>query len=212
MNDFSKPRVLVVDDSASNLHVLVEALRQDYDIRIAKDGRAALQIVHEQTLPDLILLDVMMPGMDGYEVADRLKASSLTFDIPIIFITAKDSVQDEERGLAIGALDYITKPFNLAVVKARVKNHIRLKLQQDELLHQKEELEKALGEIKTLKGFLPICSHCNNIRDDQGGWNQMEAYISEHSGARFSHSICPDCAKKFYSDLKLGSRPNTGGS
>jgi len=194
--------ILVVDDSDSNRHVLEDALQEEYIIIVAGDGEAAMQVVLEEARPDLILLDVMMPALDGYEVARRLKDSPDTAEIPIIFITAKDSVQDETFGLGIGALDYITKPFHLPVVKARVRNHIRLKLQQDELTKQKKALEKALLEIKTLRGFIPICSHCHQIRDDQGYWQQLEAYIGDHTDVVFSHSICPDCVTEHYPDVR----------
>lgn len=198
MKDYRKPLILVVDDSESNRHVLEEALQEEYEIIIASDGEAAMRVVQEEARPDLILLDVMMPALDGYEVARRLKNSPETDEIPIIFITAKDSVQDETFGLAIGALDYVTKPFHLPVVKARVRNHIRLKLQQDELSQQKMALERALVEIKTLRGFIPICSHCHQIRDDKGYWQGLEAYIGDHTDVVFSHSICPDCVGEHY--------------
>ncbi|WP_028579961.1 response regulator [Desulfogranum japonicum] len=202
MDDSKKPLLLLVDDSPSNLHVLSEALGTHYDIRIASNGSSALQFVHEQVKPDMILLDVMMPEMDGYEVTRRLKSSPYTNDIPIIFITAKNSTEDEEYGLSLGALDYISKPFDLVIVQARVRNLLQLKRQQDELVRQKKQLEKALREIKVLQGFLPICSHCKQIRDDQGYWNNLEAYISRHSEARFTHTLCPQCADKLYPELK----------
>ncbi|MBF0561046.1 MAG: response regulator, partial [Alphaproteobacteria bacterium] len=106
-----KARLLIVDDVRANIKVLAENLRSQYDISMALDGKTALQIV-ERELPDLILLDVMMPEMDGYEVCRRLKANKKTCDVPIVFVTAKDEALDEALGFDLGAVDYITKPFS----------------------------------------------------------------------------------------------------
>jgi len=132
MNDMtSKAKVLVVDDQPANIQILADALQAQYDVRVANNGEKALQIAHEQNKPDLILLDVMMPGVDGFEVCRRLKREKTTQHIPIIFVTAKNNVTDEELGLRLGAVDYISKPFSIPVVKARVRNHILLKQRAD---------------------------------------------------------------------------------
>jgi len=127
----NKPRILIVDDTPLNIRILAESLSADYQIKVAPNGNAALNIIESQEQPDLILLDVMMPDMDGYEVCRRLKQNPDTKAIPIVFITAKTDVLDEELGLKLGAIDYITKPFHLSIVKARVRNHINLKLKTD---------------------------------------------------------------------------------
>ncbi len=119
--------VLIVDDTPANLRVLAEALQPEYDVLVARDGPTALDIAHKTPPPDVILLDVMMPGMDGYEVCRRLKADPRTQDIPVIFITAVDSEQAEERGFSLGAVDYITKPLSLPVVRARVRAQAHLR-------------------------------------------------------------------------------------
>lgn len=129
----SKPLILIVDDTPTNIQVLAENLVQDYRIKVAASGEAALETIARQGAPDLILLDVMMPGMDGYEVCRHLKNDPQTSAIPVIFITALNAGHDEERGLNLGAMDYITKPFYLPVVKARIRNHIRLKQTTDML-------------------------------------------------------------------------------
>jgi response regulator RpfG family c-di-GMP phosphodiesterase len=103
---------------------------------------------------------------------------------------------DAARGFEVGAVDYIAKPFNPVTVQARVKTHIQLSCAL-------RDLKDALEKVKTLSGFLPICCHCKKIRDDQGYWKQVEAYIHEHAGTEFSHGICPECAKKYYSDFDL---------
>lgn len=126
-----KPTVLVVDDVPLNIQILAEALKDTCRIKVATGGAKALEVASQAEKPDLILLDVMMPELDGYEVCKRLKASEDTRDIPVIFITAKDSPEDEELGLSLGAVDYIAKPFSLAIVNSRVKTHLRLKFQTD---------------------------------------------------------------------------------
>ena len=122
--------VLIVDDAPSNLAILTETLRSEFDVRIATSGPEALRLVRE-TPPDLILLDILMPDMDGYEVCRRLKAQASTRNIPIIFLTAKGEVSDETMGLAIGAVDYIVKPISIPIVLARVRTHVELKRRGD---------------------------------------------------------------------------------
>jgi diguanylate cyclase (GGDEF)-like protein len=127
-----RPMILIVDDTPTNIQVLAEALCSDYRVKVATSGKAALALSNNpESRPDLILLDVMMPEMDGYEVCRRLKQSPATQGIPVIFVTAKNDVTDEEHGLRLGAMDYIVKPFRLAIVKARVQNHINLKIKTD---------------------------------------------------------------------------------
>lgn len=131
----TKAKILVVDDQPANVQILAESLQTEYDVRIANNGEKALQIVHKNEKPDLILLDVMMPDLDGFEVCRRLKSHEDTRQIPVIFITAKNNALDEELGLKIGAIDYISKPFSIPVVCARVANHILLK-QRADLLYE----------------------------------------------------------------------------
>ena len=131
MNDERKALILIVDDTPTNIQVLAEALRAEYRVKVAPSGKAAFEVIAKQGLPDLILLDVMMPDMDGYEVCRRLKQNPDTRGIPVMFITAKNDVVDEEQGLRLGAVDYIAKPFHIAIVTARVRNHINLKLKTD---------------------------------------------------------------------------------
>ena len=122
-----KQTVLIVDDAPMNIKILGETLKSDYKVRFATSGAKALEIAMSTSPPDLILLDIMMPKMDGYEVCQRLKAEKQTQNIPVIFITTRREEEDETRGLELGAVDYITKPFSLPIVKIRVKTHLELK-------------------------------------------------------------------------------------
>ncbi|WP_076410694.1 diguanylate cyclase [Shewanella sp. UCD-KL12] len=128
-----KATVLLVDDTRTNIQLLAGCLKQDYRLKIAMNGKRCLELAQTPPLPDLILLDVIMPEMDGYEVCRQLKQNPETKHIPIIFVTGRDSDEDEEFGLQLGAVDYIAKPIRPAIVTARVSTQITLKHQSDEL-------------------------------------------------------------------------------
>ena len=129
-HSFNRPKLLIVDDQPTNIRVLHELFREDCDVFIATSGEQAISVCQAQ-LPDLILLDVVMEGMDGHEVCRRLKVDPMTQGIPIIFITAQQQESDEVLGLELGAVDFITKPINTTIVRARVRTHLTLKLQSD---------------------------------------------------------------------------------
>lgn len=136
-----KPTILVVDDAPANLTLMTDLLKDDYQVKLATGGERALKLAALHPPPDLILLDVMMPGMDGYEVCQRLKTEPRTRDIPVIFLTSKRGMEDERKGLDMGAVDYITKPISPPIVLARVKNHLALKAHADFLRDKSEFLE-----------------------------------------------------------------------
>ncbi|MFO1252842.1 MAG: response regulator, partial [Inhella sp.] len=135
-----KPTVLVVDDTPDNLSLMSALLRDEYRVKVANHGEKALRIVQDDP-PDLILLDVMMPDLDGYEVCRRLKAMPQARELPVIFLTAKSEVADETLGFSLGAVDYITKPISPPIVLARVRTHLLLKQSQDFLRDKAEYLE-----------------------------------------------------------------------
>jgi two-component system, sensor histidine kinase and response regulator len=195
-----KQTVLIVDDTVLGIELLAEALGTEYDILFAKSGQSAQEVAFGQA-PDLILLDVMMPDMDGFEVCRRLKADPRTKAIPVIFITAMEEESDESYGLKVGGIDYIIKPFRPLIVRARVRNHLELKRigRERELLIR--DLQDSLVKIQTLQGLLPICAWCKRVRDDQGYWTMVETYFSQRSQAQFSHGICPECLAQ---ELKEG--------
>ena len=198
-----KPRILIVDDMPENIRILIELLGSEYATIPATSGAAALKKSQTEPLPDLILLDIMMPEMDGYDVCRRLKENDLTWEIPVIFITAVSEVMDEAKAFKLGAVDYVTKPFHPATIVARVKTHLALS-------RHIKELSRALETVKTLSGLIPICAGCKKIRDDQGYWKQVETYICEYTNARFSHGICPDCAQTLYPDFNMHDKNKQG--
>lgn len=129
----AKNRVLIVDDAPENIWILVEALKDEYTLMVAKDGLSCLRLAHGPNPPDTILLDVVMPGMDGYEVCRQLKEDPATSGIPVLFVTSQNDSGNEAHGLDLGAMDYIVKPFQPALVKTRVRNQIELKKHRDQL-------------------------------------------------------------------------------
>jgi len=146
--------VLIVDDEPANLTLLSEVLKSDYKMMAAKDGKKAIILAQSSQPPDLILLDIVMPETDGYEVLKRLKKSDDTKDIPIIFVTSKAEDEDVTRGLEMGAVDYISKPFNPAVVKARVKAHLELKRHRDFLEWMLKERTKEIQQMEKEYAYL----------------------------------------------------------
>jgi CheY-like chemotaxis protein len=178
------PLVLMVDDNPENLRLLGGVLeQQNYSIAFAVNGKEALDFVRTEK-PDLILLDIMMPGDDGYTVCKKLKSRQDTRQIPVIFLTARTESIDIVKGFEFGGVDYVTKPFHSAELLARMKTHI--------------DLKRARDEIKTLRGLLPTCAWCRRIRNEEGKWESIEKYVQEHTEADFSHGMCPDClAEKF---------------
>jgi phosphoserine phosphatase RsbU/P len=147
MTDEAKKVILLVDDTPANIQIALAILKDIYQVRVATNGAKALELAAADPAPDLILLDVMMPGIDGFEVCTRLKASPVTQDIPVIFLTGQTEIEDETRGFDVGGVDYIHKPFSPAVVKARVHTHLVLRGIRERLARQlaamKSELETA---------------------------------------------------------------------
>lgn len=315
--------ILIVDDTPANLRLLAQMLAdQGFRVRAATSGARALASIRAEP-PDLILLDIRMPQMDGYEVCRRLKRDEQTRQIPIIFISALGETEDKVKAFTMGGVDYITKPLHIEEVLARVQTHLTLRVNQERyematlagrvgvwdwdiqgdqfylgpgvkallgysedempsdleswaghahpddraafletirahlagqageyvrelrMVHRDgrvrwfliqgqtmrntqgrpirllgtatdvterrqaeeaqkeliEQLRRALSQVKTLSGLLPICASCKKIRDDQGYWQQVEEYVRAHADVEFSHGICPDCAEKLYGDL-----------
>ncbi|MBV8658736.1 MAG: two-component system response regulator [Burkholderiales bacterium] len=173
--DFTeKHTVLVVDDTPENLSLMSGLLRNDYKVKVAHSGERALQIVGGEAKPDLILLDIMMPEMDGYEVLRRLQADRASASIPVIFLTAMTASEDEKVGLDLGAVDYITKPINPAIVLARVHNHLQLKIARDFLVDQnsylEREVEKRTHEVVAIQDVtIRAMASLAETRDNETG-------------------------------------------
>ena len=173
-----RPQLLVVDDEPANLQVLRHILQEDYRLLFTKDGAKALELAAREK-PELILLDVMMPGMTGYEVCAQLKATPATSAIPVIFVTALADVEDEAQGFAVGAVDYITKPVSPAIVKARVRTHLSL-VRVEELRETRLQIVQRLGlaaEYKDNETGLHVIrmSHYSRVLALAAGFSEAQA-------------------------------------
>ena len=165
----SRPIVLVVDDTPENIDVLNGILSGEYTVRVATSGERALAVARGEPKPDVILLDVMMPGMDGYEVCRRLKADETTARIPVIFVSAMNEVEDETRGLELGAVDYIAKPVNAAIVRARVRTHLALYDQKRNLMEMVKQRTHELEETRLQ--IIRRLGRAAEYKDDETGYH-----------------------------------------
>ena len=176
--------ILIVDDNVSNLQVLGAVLSgKGYEIAVAADAGEALDFLSSD-IPDLILLDIMMPGTDGFELCRIIKQMENLIEVPILFLTALTDPESIVKGFDSGAVDYISKPFNNAELLARIKTHLGLK--------------RAREELKILRGTLPICVRCRKIKDEDGYWQLVEEYIESHTELLFSHGLCDSCSNELY--------------
>ena len=192
-------RVLIAEDDRSTRRLLEATLAQwGYEVLSTADGTEAWQALQQPDRPPLAVLDLEMPGLDGIEVCRRVRGSSDSQLPYIIFLSGWEEKKDITEGLKAGADDYVTKPFDSSELRARIQVGARVVTLQEALTNRLGELEGAFSRIKQLHGLLPICASCKNIRDDKGYWNQIEAYIGDHSDAEFTHGICPSCAKELY--------------
>lgn len=170
----------------------------------ARTGQQAITLT--QTLePDVVLMDIQMPDMDGLEATLRIYELCPT---PVVILTAYDSPELILQASEVGVGAYLLKPPKareveraIIIAMARFGDLMSLRYLNMELATRNTELQEALKHVKMLSGMLPICSHCKKIRDDEGYWQQVEVYIHHHSEAEFSHGICPECMKNFYSDF-----------
>ena len=208
--------ILVVDDSRDEQDLLSTRLRAaGYgSLMVADSAEAAFGILGQGKAGqgagavDLILMDIMLPGVDGLEACRQIAATEGLQDIPIIVITAKTDEKDLLAAFAAGAMDYIRKPVNPVELVARVSSALALteerivrKAREQELLMRTQELERALREVKVLRGLIPICAKCKRVRTDTGDWQQLEVYIQDHSETEFSHGVCQVCMKVVYPNV-----------
>ncbi len=210
-----KRTLLVVDDTPDNLSLMSGLLRADYKVKLAPNGERALQIASGENKPDLVLLDIMMPGMDGYEVLRRLKEAPATRDIPVIFLTAMSASDDEKVGLDLGAVDYITKPVNPAILLARVRNHLQLKIARDFLVDQsaylEREVEKRTREVAAIQDVtIRSMASLAETRDNETGNHirRTQHYVKVlalklQAHPRFSPELSDEAVESLYKSAPL---------
>lgn len=195
-----KANILVVEDD-KNVAAVLEARLESFGYRvcaIAPSGPKAIEAEH-QLRPDLVLMDILLEGdMNGIEAAKIIHQQS---DVPIIFLTCLNDPAVLDRAINTNPYGYLVKPYDNAALRSSIEITLvkhQAKKEREKLIG---ELEQALLEVKRLSGLLPICASCKRIRDEQGGWQQIEDYIATHSEANFSHGICPQCARKLYPEV-----------
>lgn len=196
-------RILIAEDDATSRIVLATALKNEgYDVTSAADGSAAWQYFQQPDAPPLAILDLMMPGIDGLDLVRRVRSVPSQVPPYLIIVSTKSDKADVITALDAGANDYLTKPFDAGELRARVEVGRRMIEMRFQLAEKVVELEQALDQVRTLRGIVPICANCKNVRDDQGYWNRVETYLNQHTEAEFSHAVCPDCMKRLYPQFK----------
>ena len=188
--------LIAEDDLTSQLMIKAIVAKAGYEPIVTGDGLSTLEILNKPDAPKIAVLDWMMPGMDGVEVCRKIREIKTNEPAYLILLTSRDNKKDIIHGLKAGANDYIVKPYDVEELQVRIGVGRKVVELQASLAGRIIELQDALAQIKTLKGLLPICMYCKKIRDDKQYWQQVESYVTTHTEAQFSHSICPDCYTK----------------
>ena len=195
-------RALVADDDLATAALLQRTLeRWGLDVIVAHNGLEALKAVQGDPGIGLAVLDWSMPGLDGPDVCRRIRADPSRAHLHLLLLTAREGRADVISGLDSGADDYLSKPFDPEVLRARVHVGLRVLKLKERLAERVAELETALSKVKQLHGLLPICSYCKHVRTDGDYWEQVEQYVSNHTDLQFSHGVCPACYDKVAADM-----------
>lgn len=190
-------KILVAEDDVISRKLVCSSLQKwGYRITPVKDGKEAWEQVQKE-VPHIAIIDWMMPEMDGIELCKRIRNQKCNYYTYIIILTSLSELENIVDGLDAGADDYMTKPFNLKELRARINVGIRVINLEGSLNDHVKRLQEALDKVEVLQGLLPICCYCKKVRDDKNYWQQVESYISEHSELQFSHGVCPDCYEKY---------------
>ncbi len=196
-------RVLVADDDPLARRLLeITLTRTGYEVLAVADGVEAWDVLHGQDSPTLALLDWMMPGLTGVDVCRKVREATPRGPIYLIVVTSKGQTEDVVNALRTGADDYITKPFEIEELRARLAVGERLVTLQQQLADRVRALEEALAHVQQLQGLIPICAWCGQVRSDGNYWEQVESYLAKRSGLQFTHAICPPCRVKASAPLR----------
>ena len=201
-------KVLVAEDDPIIRRLLEATLtRSGYEVVTAENGARALEILQREGSPNLAVMDWMMPEIDGLEVCRRVRALEGRSYLYVIMLTAKGRKEDLITGLEAGADDYLTKPFDPHELRSRLRVGQRILDLESALQSRVQDLQDALDQVERLQGLLPICMHCKKIRNQDNDWQRLESYISEHSEAAFTHSLCDECREEHYPRAGLSPSP-----
>jgi phosphoserine phosphatase RsbU/P len=200
-------RILVAEDDPIGRQMVMASLQPlPIDVAVAEDGDEAWQKIQE-ALPDLLLLDWRMPGPNGIEICRRLQTLPSRHRPWVILVTANGAPADIVLAFASGADDYVTKPYDVSELRARVRAGLRRVEREHTLVLESEFLQDALSHLRDGPSIVPICSVCRRVRDEQGSWTTAEAFVESHTGVRFTHGLCPPCVRKALDDAR---DPRTG--
>ena len=195
-------QILIAEDDFASRNVLIAMLTKNgHEVVATSNGSEAWEAMQQPDAPRLAILDWIMPEINGVEVCHRVRALETDQPPYIIMLTIKGEKEDIVAGLEAGADDYLAKPYDPGELRARVDVGRRMLELQANLAERMRDLQKALDDVRTLRGIIPICANCKRIRDDEGCWHQVEVYVRDHSEAQFSHGVCPACMKKLYPEF-----------
>jgi DNA-binding response OmpR family regulator len=196
-------RILVADDDPIGRRVLERALgKSGHDVLVVPDGADAWRVLTAPDPPALAILDWMMPGLTGVELCRKARARAWAVEPYLIVLTSRGAPADVVTALRAGANDYVTKPFEIEELRARVSVGERIVTLQRELSDRVRALEEAFAHVHQLQGLIPICAWCGQVRNDGNFWEQVSSYLEKRSGLQFTHAICPPCREKASSGLK----------
>lgn len=186
--------ILIAEDDPITTRLLEDTLRRlGHEVISAANGELAWQAMCSADPPKIAVIDWEMPGLSGLELCTRIRGLDAPLPPYLFLLTARTGTKNLVAGLNAGANDYLTKPFNFEELAARIRTAEYVLTLQNRLAERVEELEQALQQIRTLRGLLPVCAWCKRIRRDADYWQKMEEYVSQETGLRFSHGICPEC-------------------
>jgi DNA-binding response OmpR family regulator len=189
-------KILIAEDEPLSRRLLQHVLTEHgHEVIVTSDGSQAWEVLQADDAPHLAIVDWMMPGLTGLQLCNLVHEAPDADLKYLILLTAKGEKADIVRGLAAGANDYVTKPFDKDELRARVDVGVRMIQLQIRLADRIRELQEALAHVNQLKGIIPICAQCKKIRDDQNYWQRVEKYIAKNVDAKFTHGLCPDCAE-----------------
>jgi sigma-B regulation protein RsbU (phosphoserine phosphatase) len=198
-------KVLVAEDEAVSRLLLTSTLtRFGYDVVAVEDGARAWEVLQGPQAPALAVLDWSMPGLDGPDICERIRARKGGSYTYVLLVTARSSKSDLVAGLSAGADDFISKPVDPDEIRARLRVGERVLRLEQSLAEQIHKLQEEKAHVQELQGMIPICMHCKRIRGQEQIWERVETYIEQRSGAKFSHALCQDCLEKHYPEDEPG--------
>ena len=201
-------RILVADDDAIGRRLLERALgKSGHEVLAVPDGAEAWRILAAPDPPALAILDWMMPGLTGVELCRKVREAVWPVEPYLIVLTSRGETVDVVTALQAGANDYVTKPFEIEELRARVSVGERIVTLQQQLSDRVRALEEALAHVHQLQGLIPICAWCRQVRNDGNFWEQVDSYLEKRSGLQFTHAICPPCREKESARLRK-TRPH----